>query len=90
MCEAALRDAAVRDALIHVSHLCSREPWRRDPPRALRVEQELRELNKKHATLVVCDGDNNLLGSFVCEVPLPWPQETLDVLAAARAAGALQ
>ncbi len=43
--------------------------------------------NRKRATLLVCDEACNLLGSFVCEVPLPWPQETSDVLAAARAAG---
>ena len=87
MCAAALRDAALRDALIHVSHLCSREPWRRGPREHGELNRMPCELNKKHATLVVCDGDNNLLGSFVCEVPLPWPQETSDVLAAARAAG---
>ena len=44
-------------------------------------------INGKRATLLVCDDASNLLGSFVCEVPLPWPQETSDVLAAARAAG---
>ncbi len=48
----------------------------------------LNELNnKKRATLLVCDDESNLLGSFVCEVPLPWPQETSDALAAARAVG---